>query len=133
MDEEINLQGNIDINEALKEFEAKSSDGQIQKNTINKTSYAIPKHEVEGIKFDTDNDREVKAYDETDTPKIVKLVIKLSGGAIEEQKQAEYILLGFVIIAITVSIFLFVSSSIKANKNAISQPEINRLMNLPSK
>ena len=79
MDEEIKIEGNLDINQALKEFEEKSATEQ---------SY-----------------KAVKFYNQTDTPKIVKLAMKLSGA--KEQKQAEYILLGFVIIAIGVSLFLF--------------------------
>ena len=33
--------------------------------------------------------------------------MKISGGAIKEQKQAEYMLFGFVVVAIIVSLFLF--------------------------
>jgi len=43
---------------------------------------------------------------QTPTPKIVEWVIKYSGGAIRDQKQAEYVLLGFVIVAIGISLFL---------------------------
>lgn len=63
-------------------------------------------HEVEGVKFETDSYKAVKFYDETNTPKIVQWVMKISGGAIKEQKQAEYVLFGFVIVALIVSLFL---------------------------
>jgi len=79
MDEEPKIKGKEEIAEALKEFETKSAE-----------SY-----------------KAVKFYNETDTPKIVKLVMKLSGGAIREQKIAEYVLFGFVLVAIFVSLFLF--------------------------
>jgi hypothetical protein len=67
---------------------------------------ATPKKEAEGVKFDIPSYGAVKYYNETATPKMVKLVIKISGGAIKEQKQAEYILLGFVVVAIGISLFL---------------------------
>ena len=79
MDEENKIQPSAEIQKALKEFETKSAE-----------SY-----------------KAVKFYNETDTPKIVKLVMKLSGGAIREQKIAEYVLFGFVLVAIFVSLFLF--------------------------
>jgi hypothetical protein len=47
-----------------------------------------------------------KFYNEATTPKIVQLVTKLSGGAIKEQKQAEWILFWFVVVAICISLCL---------------------------
>ena len=44
---------------------------------------------------------------EKPTPQMVKLVMKLSGGAIKEQKKAEYILLGFAVVIIGISLYLF--------------------------
>ena len=65
------------------------------------------------ISFDTDNYKSsTPAFAVSDEiPKMVKWVIKLSGGAIQDQRQAEYILLGFVIIAILIAVFLFFSNS----------------------
>lgn len=51
--------------------------------------------------------RAVKYYQESSTPKVVKWVIKLSGGLIKDEKQASYVLMGFVVVAIIVSLFLF--------------------------
>ena len=45
---------------------------------------------------------------QTTTPKIVEWVIKYSGGAIKDEKQANYVLVGFVVLAIVVSLFLFI-------------------------
>ncbi|MDI6603089.1 MAG: hypothetical protein QME57_03170 [Patescibacteria group bacterium] len=39
-------------------------------------------------------------------PKIVQWLIKYSGGLIKNEKQATYVLLGFVVLAIIVSLFL---------------------------
>ncbi|MEK7081087.1 MAG: hypothetical protein AAB902_01740, partial [Patescibacteria group bacterium] len=80
MDENLNLNGNLEIEKALKEFEVKSNIEQVkQAAAISKTS---------------------------NIPKIVQLVIKCSGGVIKEEKQAKYVLLGFVVVAIIISLFL---------------------------
>ena len=45
---------------------------------------------------------------QTPTPKIVQWVIKYSGGAIKDEKQANYVLIGFVaVVFVVVIIFLF--------------------------
>ncbi len=82
MPPETKIPDNSEINQALKEFETKS-------------------------KAEAASYKAVKFYNETSTPKMVQLVMKLSGGAIKEQKQAEYVLLGFAILAIIISLFLF--------------------------
>jgi len=41
-----------------------------------------------------------------ETPKIIQWVIKYSGGHIKDGKQASYVLLGFVAVAIVISLFL---------------------------
>ena len=48
---------------------------------------------------------------ETPTPKIVQWVIKYSGGAVKDERQANYVLIGFVVLAIIVSFFLFFGGS----------------------
>src|ERR1035437_1656165 len=105
MNEETNISNNIEIDQALKEFEAKNIEQTLQAPEALKTS-TIPQKEVEGVKFEIPSYGAVKYYNETDTPKIVKLVMKWSGGTIKEQKQAEYILLAFVVVAIGISGFL---------------------------
>jgi hypothetical protein len=39
-------------------------------------------------------------------PKVIQWVIKYSGGAIKDEKQASYVLLGLVAVAIIISLFL---------------------------
>ncbi len=86
MDEEVKIGGNIDLNQALKEFEAKSQAEQIpQAPEISKTS---------------------------EVPKMVQLMMKWFG---LEQKQAEYILLGFVVVAIGISLYLFFGVGSRSN------------------
>lgn len=70
---------NVEIQEALKEFEMKSAGEQRPVQEVSETSEA---------------------------PKIVKLVVKCSGGLIKEESQAYYVLFGFVVLAIIVSLFL---------------------------
>ena len=43
----------------------------------------------------------------SELPRMVRLVMKFSGGAIKEQRQAEYVLLGFVVLVIAISVFIF--------------------------
>jgi hypothetical protein len=81
MDGDLNPSNNSEIDKALKEFEMKSS--------IDQTQYTP------------------KVPEASDMPKMVKLVIKLSGGAIKERRQAEYVLLGFVVLVVLTSVFLF--------------------------
>ena len=93
MDEEIKIEGNLDINEALKEFEEKS-------------------------KTEALNYKAVKFYSQTDTPKIVQLVIKWSGGTIT-QRQAEYFLLGLVVIMLALSFYFFFGNPFASNKKTV--------------
>lgn len=81
MDENLNLVGNTEIEKALKEFESKSQLEQAQ----------APLLASNGAKT-------------SEIPKIVQLTMKWFG--VKEQKQAEYILFGFVLIVIGFSIFL---------------------------
>lgn len=82
-------QNNTEIDQALKEFEVKAQTEQAQENPeVAKTS---------------------------DVPKITGLVMKWFG--LEEQKYAEYILLGFSILAILVSLFLFFKPSFNSSTN----------------
>jgi len=41
------------------------------------------------------------------TPKVIRWVMRYSGGRVKDRKKAEYILVGFVVIAFIVSLFLF--------------------------
>ena len=41
------------------------------------------------------------------TPKIIQWLIRYSGGLIKNEKQAGYVIFGFVVLAIIISLFLF--------------------------
>jgi len=110
MDENLNLAGNTEIEKALKEFEVKSKQEQPVQATTTPQDTKPLSHEIEGISFNTDTElesyRAVKFYKETVEPKMIKAVIKLSGGTVKNQRQAEYILLATVILMIAVSLYL---------------------------
>jgi len=93
VDENIDLSKNIEINQALKEFEVKSNIEQIKQT--------------------------VATSQTSDAPKIVQLVMKCSGGAIKDERRAEYVLLGFVVVAIIISLFLVLGGG----KKNISPPK----------
>jgi hypothetical protein len=112
MSDETNIPKNQEIDNALREFEVKSQSEEKQKTPETLIAQAIPPREVEGMGFENISYGALKYYKETTTPKMVKMVIKYSGGAIKDQKHAEYILLAFVAIALIVSGF-FVFSGIK--------------------
>ena len=52
---------------------------------------------------------------QTTTPKITEWVMKHSGGTIKNEKQANYVLIGFVVVAIVISLFLFLGEKISNN------------------
>ena len=63
------------------------------------------------IVFEGEEFRRPSQSFQTPTPKIVEWVIKYSGGAIKDEKQANYVLIGFVALVIIISLFLIFSNS----------------------
>lgn len=107
MSEQTELEGNLEIQKALEEFEAKSAAEQAQKAS---QASQISQDEAGNIKYETDSYKAIESFNEITTPRMVKLVMKYSGGAIKKERQAEYILFGFVVIAVAISIYLFLST-----------------------
>lgn len=107
--EDKTIKGNLEIDQALKEFEAKSNTEQTPQASSKAPD--VTQKEEPDIKFETDSYKAVKFYNETNIPKMVQLIMKYSGGAIKEQKQAEYVLFAFAIIVFTISLFLFFGGS----------------------
>ena len=105
MNEGTNIPNNLEIDKALKEFEAKVDAENTQKNPEASKVSEVSKNEVEGIQFEVPSYGAVKYYNETDTPKMVKLTMKCFG--LKEQKHAEYVLLGLIILMFAVSFYLF--------------------------
>jgi hypothetical protein len=114
------LPNNQEIDQALKEFEAKNT-AQNQNIFEASKSSPVPQKEVEGVKFEIPSYGAVKYYKETDAPKMVKLVMKWSG--FKEQKTAEWILLGFVVVALGISFYLFFGGGNGGEKVSPMTPE----------
>jgi len=57
------------------------------------------------VQFDTDKYR-MPRY-KAEPPKVVQWVLKYSGGLVKDQRQAQYVLLGFAALAIIISLVLF--------------------------
>jgi hypothetical protein len=126
MSEEIKTPDNLEIEKALKEFEAKAQAEQAQKAP---EVIVVPKKGVAGVSFETDSYKAVKFYSETDTPRMVRLVMKWSGGAIKDQKQAEYVLFGLVIIMLALSFYFFFGGSNKSSQPSAEQlKQMNDMM-----
>ena len=110
MDEEIKIAGNLDLDQALKEFEAKSNQTErpVVKAIITPQIPKVPDKETPNIEYEEDKwKQKIQSSPVDETPKMVKLVIKSSGGSIKDRRQAEYVLLGFVIVVIIISLYLF--------------------------
>ncbi len=74
------------------------------------------------IKFEGAEFQRPRSF-QTPTPKIVQWVIKYSGGAVKDERQANYVLIGFVVVAIVVSLFLFFSGG-SFSKTANQAPPV---------
>ncbi len=68
-----------------------------------------------GVKFQDERQRPAEVF-YPGIPKIVQWVIKYSGGLIKNEKQAYYVILGFVALAIIISLFLFFGGVEKSAK-----------------
>jgi hypothetical protein len=75
-----------------------------------------------GVKFEGEQQSARSFY--TETPKIIQWVIKYSGGYIKNEKQASYAILGFVALAIIISLFLVFGGGEEARFEAPSGQKI---------
>jgi hypothetical protein len=103
-----------EIDAALKEYEAQKAGGRIVPAKGGENSFSAGEIESALQKFNqtetTDprfSNRAADAPPISELSAMTRLVIKLSGGLIKEKKQAEYVLLGFAIVTIGASLFLF--------------------------
>jgi hypothetical protein len=93
MDENFNLEDNIEIKKALEEFELKE-------------------------KIEQTKEQPKAGEKSSDTSRMIYLVMKWSKGAIKDEQQAEYVLLGVVVIFAIVSAILFMV----ATKTGVAKP-----------
>ncbi len=77
-----------------------------------------PNNEEQKIVFEGEEfQRSFKSFQERQTPKIIEWIIKYSGGYITDAKQANYLLIGFVIVMLILSFFLIFNSSESINNS----------------
>ena len=110
MDDNLNLQNNSELNQALQEFEVKSTVppvGGIEENT--------------NINIDPE------------MPKMVQFVIKHSFGLVKEQKHAEYVVLGIALIMLSISLFIFLKGDNASSVTESKIKNIERLLPPPPK
>ncbi len=81
------------------------------------------------VVFGGDEFQRTRQSFQTPTPKIVQWVIKYSSGYIKDEKQASYVLIGFVAVAIIVSLFLFFGGGLGTSTN---QTTIDKTIKLHS-
>lgn len=63
------------------------------------------------------------------TPKLIQLAIKYSGGYVKDEKQATYVLLGFAVITVSISLLLLFSGDRTQEKpptSVLQQMPVNR-------
>src|SRR3989344_2187890 len=100
MDEGIKVGGNEEIEAALKEFKAKSAIEQLR--PVVKTEIA------------------------SDLPKMVQLVVKFSGGYIKDEKQANYVLFGLVILMFALTFYFLFSGGDKTKPLPVDLQQIDQ-------
>lgn len=133
MPPETKIPNSSEIDKALKEFELsrKSNPGQTQNipeapkvvetPSNSEIDQAVQEFQIKSTLEKTEEVQEVSKASEL--PKMVQFVIKYSGGAIKEQKQAEYVLLGLVVLMLAVSFYLFFGGGNKQQKLTPAQLE----------
>jgi len=77
------------------------------------------------VKFEGEEFQHSTRSFQAPTPKIVQWVINYSGGAIKDEKQASYVLVGFVVATIIVTLF-FIFGAIRSP----SPPPANQIINV---
>ena len=89
------------------------------------------KEEIDLSDVFKDSDKGVKPQDEQQpttqvflpgTPKIIQWTIKYSGGLIKNEKQANYVLIGFVVAAIIISLVLVFGGGKSATQENFTPP-----------
>ena len=96
MDENLNLSGNAEIQKALKELENEQGGTE------------TPQQSTEMV--DVLKSQRIQVSQDSETPKMIGLVMKYSGGLIKDEKQAGYVLLGLVVLMLSLSAYFFFGS-----------------------
>jgi len=114
---------NAEIDQALKEFEATNGTAKVEESSHHIQAIITPRvskprdiNDTDSVKFEVPNYKIAGSNNQNDnTSKMARFVIKYSGGAIKDQRQAEWILFGFVLVAVGISIYLLFGTGSRAN------------------
>ena len=117
MPPEIKPPSSAEIEQALRERKMKSQAGSVpvspgippppRVSGTSEIDQALKQFEVESGTLQAPRAELVPKAPGSDLPKMVQLVMKLSGGTIKEQKTAEYVLLGIAVLAFSLSFYFF--------------------------
>jgi len=61
--------------------------------------------------------------DYSGTPKIIRLVLKISRGYLKNEKQAGYLIIAFAVLALTISLFLILGNKTRIAEKNIFDPK----------
>ena len=84
------------------------------------------------IKFEGEEFQRPSQSFQNPTPKIVQWVIKYSGGYVKDEQQANYVLIGFVVVAIIFSLFFILVEVMAELNHCHMNKHINYLNNMNS-
>lgn len=83
-----------------------------EKNKQNNEVVNLSQGEIKGAEAVVPAREETPSYFiPSGTPKMVRWIIEYSGGLVKDIRQANYVLLGFSILAIIIAIFLFLKAA----------------------
>lgn len=128
MPPEIKTPTSAEIDKALKEFEMQKSG--ISQTSQDPTSPVITPKDIPkglddlGIHFEEDKWRQATPSSALKTPKMIQLIMKYSGGAVKDEKQASYVLFCIVIINISIAAFLVFGGSFSSQEKVPFPPTL---------
>ncbi len=85
-----------------------------------------PNNEPQKVEFE--EFRQPSQSFQTPTPKITEWVMKHSGGMIKDEKQANYVLIGFVVVAIVLTFILLSNSSTSSRSQKLTPEEQSEML-----
>ena len=101
MVENMGFGGNSEISEAVRAF---------NKSSIEDRKQQVLQHHIET----------------SDTPKMVQIIIKYSGGLIKNEEQADYLIFALAIVALIISFHLFFNAGKPERENLIDIRKIDQ-------
>lgn len=109
MEQKMSLGDDAEIKKALSEFEMSADSGKTQREIDLEAIRSKIKgdSDTEGVELGIDKYKAMKFYNEAKPPKIIKLVMKCSGGLIKKESGAVFAILVFVVVVMAISFYIF--------------------------